>query len=106
MRYEFIESSLFANMVYDYLNEEDYTAFQQFLLKHPESGDVVKGSGGVRKVRWARAGAGKSSGVRVCYYTRNAAGQILLLVIYAKSVRASIPGAVLKQLKELLDHDD
>lgn len=106
MHYTFIESSLFSKMVYDYLSEDDYTAFQQFLLEQPEAGDVVKGSGGVRKVRWARAGAGKSGGVRVCYYTRNAAGQILLLVIYAKSVRASIPGAVLKQLKELLDHED
>ena len=106
MRYEFIESGLFSRMVYDYLSEDDYTAFQQFLLEQPEAGDVVKGSGGVRKVRWARAGAGKSGGGRVCYYTRNTAGQILLLVIYAKSVRASISGAVLKQLKELLDHDD
>lgn len=106
MRYEFIESGLFSRMVYDYLSEDDYTAFQQFLLEQPEAGDGSAGSGGVRKVRWARAGAGKSGGVRVCYYTRNTAGQILLLVIYAKSVRASISGAVLKQLKELLDHDD
>ena len=106
MKYEFIESSQFAKMVYDYLSEDDYTALQQFLLEHPEAGDVVKGSGGVRKVRWTRTGTGKSGGVRVCYYIRNAAGQILLLVIYAKSTRASIPGAVLKQLKELLDHDD
>ena len=73
MHYEFIESSLFSRMVYDYLSEDDYTAFQQFLLEHPEAGDVVQGSGGVRKVRWARA---------------------------------SISGAVLKQIKELLDHDD
>lgn len=106
MQYEFIESSLFSRMVYDYLSESDYIAFQQFLLENPEAGDVVQGSGGVRKVRWARAGTGKSGGVRVCYYTRNAAGQILLLVIYAKSVRASIPGTVLKQIKEMLDHDD
>jgi hypothetical protein len=106
MLYEFVESSLFSKMVYDYLSEDDYTSFQQFLLEQPEAGDVVKGSGGVRKVRWARAGAGKSGGVRVCYYTRNAAGQIVLLVIYAKSVRARISGAALKQLKELLDHDD
>jgi hypothetical protein len=106
MQYEFIESGLFAKMVYDYLSEDDYTAFQQFLLEHPEAGDLVKGSGGVRKVRWARGGSGKSGGVRVCYYARNAAGQILLLVIYAKSVRTSIPAAVLKQLKELLNHDD
>ncbi len=102
MRYEFIESSLFTKMVYDYLTEEDYTAFQHFLLENPEAGDVVKGSGGVRKVRWARPGAGKSGGVRVCYYARTTAGQILLLVIYAKGVRASIPGSILKQLKEVL----
>jgi mRNA-degrading endonuclease RelE of RelBE toxin-antitoxin system len=106
MRYEFIESSLFSKMVYDYFSEDDYTAFQQFLIEQPEAGDVVKGSGGVRKVRWARAGSGKSGGVRVCYYMRSAAGQILLLLIYAKSVRASIPGSVLKQIKEVLDHDD
>jgi hypothetical protein len=106
MKFEFIESGLFSRLVYDYLSEEDYAAFQQFLLEHPEAGDVVRGSGGVRKVRWARAGTGKSGGVRVCYYTRNAAGQILLLVIYAKSVQASIPGAVLKQIREVLDHVD
>ena len=62
MQYEFIESSLFSRMVYDYLSEGDYIAFQQFLLEHPEAGDVVQGSGGVRKVRWARAGTGKSGG--------------------------------------------
>ena len=44
--------------------------------------------------------------VRVRYHTRNAVGQILLLLIYAKSVRASIPGAVLKQIKEVLEHAD
>ena len=106
MQYEFVESGLFTKMVYDYLSEADYIAFQHFLLEQPNAGDVVKGSGGVRKVRWGRNGTGKSGGVRVCYYTRNAAGQILLLVIYAKSVRASIPADVLKQLKDLLDHDD
>ncbi len=106
MRYEFIESSLFAKLVYDYLTEDDYTAFQKFLMEQPDAGDVVRGSGGVRKLRWTRAGAGKSGGVRVCCYTRNAAGQILLLVIYAKSERASIPGAILKKLKEALANDD
>ena len=106
MQYEFIESALFTKMVYEYLSESDYIAFQQYLLEHSEAGDLVRGSGGVRKVRWGRDGVGKSGGVRVCYFARSATGQILLLVIYAKSVRTSIPGAVLKQLKDLLDHDD
>lgn len=106
MRYEFIESSLFSASVYDYLTDEEYQHLQEYLSDNPEKGDIVPGSGGVRKVRWARAGAGKSGGVRVCYCVRTKAGQILMLVIYAKSNRASIPGRILKQLKEIFDETD
>ena len=66
MRYQFVESSLFTKMVYDYLSESDYIALQQHLLEHPDAGDLVKGSGGVRKLRWSREGTGKSVGVRAC----------------------------------------
>lgn len=104
MRYEFIESPLFSAYVGDYLGDDDYAALQEYLCEHPEAGDLVRGSGGVRKVRWARPGSGKSGGVRVCYYVRTRAGQILMLVIYAKSVRAAIPGHVLAQLREELEH--
>lgn len=55
------------------------------------------------KVRWSRAGSGKSGGVRVCYYKRTFAGQMLMLVIYAKSARDSIPGHVLKALREEME---
>ena len=91
--------------MYDYFTEDEYIAFQQFLMEQPDAGAVVRGSGGVRKLRWSRSGVGKSGGVRVCYYLRDAAGQIFLLVIYAKTVRASIPGALLKKLKEALAHE-
>lgn len=104
MKYEFIESPLFSAHLPDYLSDEEYTQFQQYLTDHPEAGDMVRGSGGVRKVRWKRAGTGKSGGVRVCYYVRNAAGQILLLVIYAKSAQDSISGSILKVIKEELEH--
>lgn len=67
---------------------------------------MVRGSGGVRKVRWSRSGTGKSGGVRVCCFTRTRAGQILLLIIYAKSVRDTIPGHTLKALKEEMEHAD
>ena len=60
----------------------------------------MRGSGGVRKLRWARAGTGKSGGVRICYYARTRLGQILMLVIYAKSTQDTLPGHVLKALKE------
>lgn len=106
MRYEFIESPVFSSYLADYLTDGEYAALQEYLCEHPEAGDLVRGSGGVRKVRWARAGSGKSGGVRVCYYTRTRAGQILMLVIYAKSARDSIPGHVLKALQEEMEHAD
>lgn len=105
MYFEFIESSIFTAHVNDYLNDEEYAALQEHLCEAPEAGDLVRGSGGVRKLRWARAGTGKSSGVRVCYYARSRKGQILLLVIYAKSARDSVPASVLKALREELEHD-
>jgi len=104
MRYEFIESPIFSSLLPDYLADDEYSALQEHLCEHPEAGDLIRGSGGVRKIRWARMGGGKSGGVRVCYYARTRAGQILMLVIYAKSARDSIPGHLLKELKEEMEH--
>lgn len=103
MHYEFIETSAFSAYLPDYLSDEEYTALQEHLCETPEAGDLVRGSGGVRKLRWARAGSGKSDGVRICYYARTRRGQILMLVIYAKSTRDSLSGHVLKALREELE---
>ena len=54
--------------------------------------------------RWARRGTGKSGGVRVLYFARTEAGEIMLLLIYAKSAVESIPGHILKELKEEMEH--
>ena len=62
---EFIEATAFTKYVYDYRSEDEYLGLQSFLLQYPEAGKVVRDSGGVRKVRWAIAGKGKSGGVRV-----------------------------------------
>lgn len=100
----FVESPLFTKQVHDYLSDEEYRIFQAFLAVSPDSGDVVRGSGGVRKVRWNRSGTGKSGGVRVLYFVRSEAGEIWLLLIYAKSAVDSIPGHILKTLKEEMEH--
>jgi len=100
----FIESPLFTKLVHDYLTDDEYRGFQTFLATNPDVGDVVRGSGGVRKVRWARRGTGKSGGVRVLYFARTEAGEILLLLIYAKSAVDSIPAHILKDLKEEMDN--
>lgn len=72
----------------------------------PDAGDVIQGSGGCRNVRWSREGKGKSSGVRVICYNRLANGEIWLLTMYAKSVRQTIPGKVLKKIREAIDVKD
>jgi hypothetical protein len=100
----FIESPLFTKQVHDYLTDEEFSVFQAFLATNPDTGTVVRGSGGVRKVRWSRKGTGKSGGVRVLYFARTDAGEIWLLLIYAKSAVDSIPGHILKALKEEMEH--
>ena len=60
-------------------------------------------AGGIRKVRWSRAGAGKSSGVRVIYFTRTAEGEVVLLTLYAKAKTDNITGAKLKEIRRAIE---
>ena len=101
-----IETPSFQRLWPDYWTEEERGAFAAWLAQHPDAGDVVPRSGGLRKVRWGRAGTGKSGGVRVIYFNRLANGEICLLLIYAKSVADNIPGNVLRDLKKEFDDAD
>src|SRR5665213_3970074 len=88
--HEFVESSVFANYVHDYLMEEEYAALQWYLSQHADTCDLIPGSGGCRKMRWGAADKGKRGGVRVIYYEVTQAGQIWLLAIYAKSRQTNL----------------
>jgi mRNA-degrading endonuclease RelE of RelBE toxin-antitoxin system len=101
--YTFIETRLFTRLIDEYLSDEEYAALQLFMAANPEAGDLIQGSGGVRKMRWSASGRGKRGGIRVIYYLRLRAGQIWLLTLYAKSVQQSIPATVLRKIKEELD---
>ena len=68
----FIETRLFTKLLPSYLSDDDYRSLQSYLLQKPDAGDLIRGSGGVRKVRWAPAGKGKSGGVRAIYYWKKA----------------------------------
>ena len=71
-----VETPLFSKLVFDYLTDDEFAEFQFFLSENPEAGDVVPGSGGVRKIRWARRGMGKSGGARVIYFNRLSSSEI------------------------------
>jgi len=99
-----IESPLFTKLWPDYWSEEERGDFSVFVANNPEAGDVIPGSGGCRKIRWSRAGAGKRGGVRVIYTARLAHGALVLLVIYSKSVRDNIPAHMLRKIAEEMGH--
>lgn len=89
----------------NYLGEEDYRGLQNYLLQHPESGDLVRGSDGVRNVRWAADGKGKSGGVRVIYYWKKSDREMWMLTVYSKSERVTIPSHQLKKIAEAINND-
>jgi len=97
---EFIETSIFTKLIYTYLTDDEYLGLQGFMLKYPEAGTIVPGSGGVRKLRWAIAGKGKRGGVRVIYYFKKPESEIWMLTIYSKSEVENIPARILRQIAE------
>ena len=101
-----VETPTFSKLCVDYWTEDERGAFVSWIAANPESGDVIPGSGGCRKVRWSRAGSGKRGGVRVIHYNRLANGCIYLLLIYAKSAKDNVPANVLLKIKETLDAHD
>ena len=102
--FEFIETPLFTRVVEQYLDDEAYGELQSYLNLHPESGAVVPGSGGVRKLRWAAPGRGKRGGLRVIYYLKLSQDQIWLLTVYGKNVRENIPAHVLSSMRKAIDN--
>ncbi len=98
--FTFIESSAFERVRRAYLDDDEYAELQQFMMQHPEAGQVVPGSGGVRKLRWSRPGMGKRGGLRVIYFVRYDPNKFWLLTVYAKAQRDDVPAHILKQLLE------
>ncbi len=102
--YTVIETPTFSRLAADYWTEDERNIFISYIAANPEAGDVVPGSGGVRKVRWGYAGHGKRGGVRVIYFNRLSHGEIWLLLIYGKSATENIPSHVLRQIKEDIEN--
>lgn len=100
----FIELPIFTRYAVDYFDDGELAELQKALAKNPESGVVVPGTHGVRKLRWSRSGMGKRGGLRVLYYVQDDLGRIWLLTVYAKSARENIAASTLNLLREIADH--
>ncbi len=104
MRPLFVELPAFSRYRADYLNDEAFRQLQAFLLQNPEAGDVIEGTGGLRKVRHAdpQRGKGKRGGLRVIYYWWVGGQQFWLFTLYNKDEIGNLTSAEKKQLKAML----
>ena len=100
-----IETPIFSKRLLATLSDDEYRELQRGLLGHPESGKVIPGSGGLRKLRWAFDGRGKRGGVRLIYYWFTAQGSLLLLFIYPKNVQDDLKPDQLRQLKRIVEEE-
>lgn len=98
--FTFIESSSFERSRPLYLDEDEFSDLQQFMMQNPDAGEVVPGSGGVRKLRWRRRGMGKRGGLRVIHFVRYEPNEFWMLALYAKAKQENVPARILKQLLE------
>lgn len=82
-------------------NESEARALIAHLAEHPTSGDLMQGTGGVRKLRWAREGRGKSGGARVIYYFHSERIPLYLLTAFGKGEKANLSPTERAKLADL-----
>lgn len=99
----FIETLLFTKLLPDYLIDDEYKALQSFLIETPDAGDLIQGTGGLRKLRWALDKKGKRGGLRIIYYWQVSKDQIYLFTLYAKNEISDLSAKEKKALKLMLE---
>ena len=85
------------------LTESERQDVLNYLAAHSKSGDLIEGTGGVRKLRWGRGGRGKSGGVRVIYYYHSELMPLYLLTLFAKNEQDNLSKAERNELAKLVD---
>jgi hypothetical protein len=99
---EFIETPTFTRLLNDLLTDDEYADLQNVLVDDPERGDIIKAGGGIRKLRFALPGRGKSGGVRVIYYWLRNDARIYMLLIYPKSKKDNLTDRETALLREFV----
>ncbi len=98
----FLETAVFTREVQGILLDSEYRALQLALALRPEQGALIRGSGGLRKIRWAGAGRGKRGGVRIIYYWDAKEDAFYMLYIYAKNEQEDLTPAQLRVLSRIV----
>jgi hypothetical protein len=104
MKATFVELPVFENNRANYLDDAGFLALQNELMANPEAGDLIEGTGGLRKLRFAdkRRGKGKRGGLRIIYYWWESGLQFWLFTLYDKDEASDLTPAQRKSLKEMI----
>lgn len=108
MKRDIVQTRNFAKTVDDLINRrkllpEDFEAFKKRLVQNPDTGDLIPGTGGVRKTRLKSAAKGKSGGFRVCYFDDPHREELFMMRIYPKNVQEDLSSTEKKALKEFAE---
>ena len=98
-----IETPIFTKLIKELMSDDEYKDLQEALVNRPDRGSLIKNSGGLRKIRWALEGRGKSGGARVIYYWMTDSDQLYMLLAYPKNVQDNLTDAQLKALKKIVE---
>ena len=98
----FVETPIFTKIMTGFLDDEEYRSLQIALMLRPEQGPIIRGAGSLRKVRWAKAGAGKRGGLRVIYYWAPTETAFYMLYAYAKNEQDDLTPAQARRLGHLV----
>jgi mRNA-degrading endonuclease RelE of RelBE toxin-antitoxin system len=102
---EIRETSFFTKKIGKLLDRESYRLLQLSLAAHPESGALIRESGGLRKIRWSGSGRGKRGGTGVIYYWATEDGVILMLMAYAKNEAADLTNDQVEILRRVVEEE-
>lgn len=98
----FIELTPFVAFRDEHWSDDEFRRFQAALMESPKAGDVIRGGGGLRKLRWLAQGRGKRGGARVIYYFQDANERIYLIYGYVKSEREDLTPDQVRMLAKLM----
>lgn len=98
-----IETRIFTKLIKELLSDDQYKKLQEALVNRPDMGDLIKDSGGLRKVRWHLEGTGKSGGIRVIYYWVVDNHHIRMLYAYPKGKQENLTKEQIAQLKTIVE---
>ncbi len=99
----FMEMLLFTKQLPDYLEDDQYQELQEFLIEQPDAGDLIQGTGGLRKLRWTIGNKGKRGGIRIIYYWQVSKDQLYFLTLDAKNEMSDLSAKEKKALKLMLE---